>query len=146
MSKAKGKKTVEKAPPPPPPIIFDEFNDISTSVDSVIILLSCSEEPLFLKALHHLDTFASRGVENVRILYDSGIFDRILPHLDSNHRFVRRFAMRLAAGLFALPEVTDTLRENDRLFGEALKNYVSVRSDISIIYDQYNNIMCVYEG
>lgn len=125
MSKAKGKKS-EKAPIPPPPIVFDEFNSEASLVNSVIILMQSSEEPIVLKALYHIDSYASKYADNIKIVYDVGLLNAVLPHLDSNHRFVRRFAMKLAAALFKIDEACCDLRKNDRMFSEAVRNYVTV--------------------
>lgn len=126
-ARSKSKKPAgEKAPVEPPPIIFDEFSAVAELVDSVIILLQSPEQPVVLKALHHLDKFASKFAGNVGILHEHGLLAAIAPYWESNHRFVRRFAMKLAAALFVLPEAREELWMNDQLFAMALKNYIRV--------------------
>lgn len=127
MSKAKG-KIAEPPQTPPPPIVFDALNSSANVVDSVIILSKSHEVPIVLKALHHLDSFASKFAGNVKILYDVGLLEAILLHLNSNHRFVRRFALKLAVAVFEIDEAREGLSGNDRLFEEAVRNYVTVRT------------------
>lgn len=107
-------------------IVFDEFIANANAVDSVILMLDSGEEQLTLNAFYHLDKFAMNYIGNYRELYDRKILPALYRHMESPHRFTRRFAMKILSQMFVVPEAKAELLEHNLCFEVAMRTYTEV--------------------
>lgn len=107
-------------------VVFDEFIANANAIDSVILMLSSDEEQLILKSFYHLDKFAMKYIGNYRELYERKLLPAIFRHIDSPHRFTRRFAMKILSSMFVVPEAKEELLENYVCYDSAMRTYTEV--------------------
>ncbi|KAF7385493.1 hypothetical protein HZH68_013923 [Vespula germanica] len=80
---------------------------------TAILLLQCQENTILLNAAAALSKYATKSQENINILFDLDIVKSILPLIDHEDLFTRRFAAKLLAEMTAVPSVRDFLLESD---------------------------------
>lgn len=107
-------------------IVFDEFITSVNALTSVILILDSDEEQLILKAFYHLDQFATKFVGNYRELYARKILPAIYKHMNSQHRFIRRFAMKILSQMFVVPRAKKELIANDLCYQGAMQTFTEV--------------------
>lgn len=115
-------------------VIFDEFIYDAKQLDTVILLLNSNEDHIILNALHHLDKFAMKFIGNYTLLYDRNIIPSVLRHIESNHRFIRRFAMKILSQLFVVPEAKQELIQNLDLFTISSNTFMQLDDNFLMEY------------
>lgn len=121
--------------------IFDPFTSLASQVDSVVLMLRSTENDLILRALHHLDTYASKFIGNFSILHEHGLLDALYPLLDTDQRFIRRFVLKILSQMFAVPEAADELRLQTELYDVARRNYIE-QDDDNWLVEYAADILC----
>lgn len=116
---------------------FDAFTSQVQFVRSVILMLHSNELQLHLRAFDHLDRYASKFCGNLAILYEHRILAAVWPHLESHHRFIRRFALKTIAQLFVVPEACIEMQlasgKEPSLMSVARRNYIEMDNDEYIV-------------
>lgn len=107
-------------------VVFNEFDFSAQLVETVIQLLASPEEPLVIKALHHLDRFATTYIGHYKVLYEKQILDALLRHLAEGHLFRRRFAWKLMSQMFVVPEARLKIMETGEVFEKAVQAFGQV--------------------
>ncbi|KAL2719417.1 armadillo repeat-containing protein 3 [Vespula squamosa] len=80
---------------------------------TAILLLQCQENTILLNAATALSKYATKSQENIKILFDLDIVKSIIPLINHENIFTRRFAAKLLAEMTAIPFVRDFLLESD---------------------------------
>lgn len=109
-------------------IVFEPFSPVVNQVDTAILLLNSIEDSILLEALRHLDKYGSKRMENCQILYEKHILKLLLRHCESNHLYIRRFAMKLLSQMFGVEQAKDDLLQNLLCFRITVDNYMNVRN------------------
>ncbi|XP_029673212.1 armadillo repeat-containing protein 3 [Formica exsecta] len=84
-------------------------------VESTILLLQSKEKATLLAVIEALSKYANKSKDNVKILFDLGIMNNILPIIEHKDLFTRRFAAKLLVEMMAMPDVTTYLIESNYL-------------------------------
>ncbi|XP_029168824.1 armadillo repeat-containing protein 3 [Nylanderia fulva] len=84
-------------------------------VESTILLLQSEEEATLLAAVEALSKYASKSKDNVRILFDLGVVNNVLPIIKHKDLFIRRFAAKLLVEMTAIPDLTIFFIESNYL-------------------------------
>ncbi|XP_070172101.1 armadillo repeat-containing protein 3, partial [Polyergus mexicanus] len=84
-------------------------------VESTILLLQSKEKATLLAVIETLSKYANKSKDNVKILFDLGIVNNILPIIEHKDLFIRRFAAKLLVEMMAMPDVTIYLIESNYL-------------------------------
>ncbi|XP_046833129.1 armadillo repeat-containing protein 3-like [Vespa crabro] len=92
---------------------FDPLNLDVKYPDTAILLLQCQENTILLNAAAALSKYATKSDENIRILFDLDIVKNIIPLINHEDLFTRRFAAKLLAEMMAIQSVKDFLLESD---------------------------------
>ncbi|RLU20744.1 hypothetical protein DMN91_007357 [Ooceraea biroi] len=93
-------------------------------INTAISLLQSKEEPILLAAVEALSKYASKSKDNIKILFDLDVVSKVLPVIEHEHLFIRRFAAKLLAEMIAVPDVMINLIESDYVghFAKLLTN------------------------
>ncbi|XP_024937050.1 armadillo repeat-containing protein 3 isoform X1 [Cephus cinctus] len=78
---------------------------------TAVLLLQCQENSVLIAAVAALSKFASKAQENLEILFECGILEKIVPLMNHEDTFTRRFASKLLAEMAAIPLVRNVLLE-----------------------------------
>lgn len=62
-------------------------------VESTILLLQSKEKATLLAVIEALSKYANKSKDNVKILFDLGIINNILPIIEHKDLFTRRFVL-----------------------------------------------------
>lgn len=113
--------------------IFEELNSNVKSVKTVVLLLNSPEENLVLNAFHHLDKFAMQFAGNLTILYDLNILEAIFQHFESQHRFIRRFAMKILSQILIVKAALKEVLQNEHCFNTVVRTFIEVTIPIGFL-------------
>ncbi|KMQ94440.1 armadillo repeat-containing protein 3-like protein [Lasius niger] len=83
--------------------------------ESTILLLQSKEKATLLAAMEALSKYASKSKDNVKILFDLGIMNNVLPIIEHKDLFTQRFAAKLLVEMIAVPDVTTYFIESNYL-------------------------------
>ncbi|XP_050461481.1 armadillo repeat-containing protein 3 isoform X2 [Cataglyphis hispanica] len=84
-------------------------------VEETILLLQSKEKTTLLAVIEALSKYASKSKDNVKILFDLGIVNNILPILEHEDLFVRRFAAKFLIEMMTVPDMTTYFIESNYL-------------------------------
>ncbi|XP_076670799.1 armadillo repeat-containing protein 3 [Andrena cerasifolii] len=92
---------------------------------TAILLLQCQEQPVLLAAAAALAKYGSKAQGNLQILFDLEIVNSVIPLIEHEDLFTRRFAAKLLAEMVSIPNVHTFLLESNHYvphFTEVLAN------------------------
>lgn len=69
------------------------FLSEAKDVESTILLLQSKERATLLGAIEALSKYASKSKDNVKILFELGIVNNVLPIVEHKDLFIRRFVL-----------------------------------------------------
>ncbi|KAI4502499.1 hypothetical protein M0802_002411 [Mischocyttarus mexicanus] len=92
---------------------FDSLNLEVKYPGTAILLLQCQENTILLNAAAALSKYATKSQENINLLFDLNIVKSIIPLINHQDLFTRRFAAKLLAEMTAIPYVRNFLLESD---------------------------------
>nr|XP_033342609.1 armadillo repeat-containing protein 3-like [Megalopta genalis] len=78
---------------------------------TAILLLKCQEQPGLLAAAAALSKYGSKAKENLEVLFDLDIVESVIPLIEHEDLFIRRFAAKLLAEMILIPNVRNFLLE-----------------------------------
>lgn len=79
---------------------------------TAILLLQCQEQPVLLAAATALAKFGRKAQGNLEVLFDLAIVDSVMPLIEHEDLFTRRFATMLLAEMTVIPNVRNFLLES----------------------------------
>ncbi|XP_076634549.1 armadillo repeat-containing protein 3-like [Colletes latitarsis] len=80
---------------------------------TAILLLQCQEQPILLAAAAALSKYGSKSQGNLEILFDLEIVSNVIPLIDHDDLFTRRFAAKLLAEMVFIPNVCNFLLDSN---------------------------------
>ncbi|XP_076291892.1 armadillo repeat-containing protein 3 [Lasioglossum baleicum] len=80
---------------------------------TAILLLKCQEQPVLLAAAAALSKYGSKTKENLEVLFDLDIVESVIPLIEHEDLFIRRFAAKLLAEMILIPNVRNFLVESN---------------------------------
>ncbi|KAH0945053.1 hypothetical protein HN011_002424 [Eciton burchellii] len=92
---------------------FDPALPNTKDVNVAVSLLQRKEESILLTVVEALSKYASKSKNNVEILFNLDILSNLLPIIEHEDMFVRRFATKLLVEMISLPDVISHLIESD---------------------------------
>ncbi|KAL6424678.1 hypothetical protein ACFW04_009977 [Cataglyphis niger] len=84
-------------------------------VEETILLLQSKEKTTLLAVIEALSKYASKSKDNVKILFDLGIMNNILPIIEHEDLFIRRFAAKFLIEMMTVPDMTTYFIESNYL-------------------------------
>ncbi|XP_011706005.1 PREDICTED: armadillo repeat-containing protein 3 isoform X2 [Wasmannia auropunctata] len=94
---------------------FNLFISEAKDAETVILLLQSENKSTLLAAVEALSKYASKSKDNAKILFHLGIVNNILPIIEHEDIYIRRFAGKLLTEMIAVPDVKNYLIESDRI-------------------------------
>lgn len=70
---------------------FDPFPFEAKDAETAVLLLQSKEKPVVLAAVEALSKYGKKSEDNMRILFDLGVVNSILPIINHEDLFIRRF-------------------------------------------------------
>lgn len=129
------------ATPAKEPFLFDPFASLASQVDSVVLMLRSTENDLILRALRHLDTYASKYIGNFAVLHEHQLLPALYPLLATDQRFARRFAFKILSQMLSIPEAADEMRASHELYEAARRNYIE-QDDDNWLIEYSADVLC----
>ncbi|XP_033208166.1 armadillo repeat-containing protein 3 isoform X2 [Belonocnema kinseyi] len=120
---------------------FDPLNLELTQPDTAILLLKCKEKPIVIAAASALSSFAAKSKDNLDELFDLEIVESIIPLIDHEDIFTRRFATKLLAQMATITGVTYYLLQSDKY----LSNFIKILTNNSDAFMQEFSSLIVAE-
>lgn len=108
-------KKVKKEAEAPPKDVFDPLSVESKKAQTVVLMLDSPEDEILIKACEALYKFAEKCDENRAMLLELGALERLLKHISSEEKTVRRNAVMVLGVLSTHPDVRRALRKSDCL-------------------------------
>ncbi|EGI59268.1 Armadillo repeat-containing protein 3, partial [Acromyrmex echinatior] len=81
--------------------------------ETAILLLQSENKFALLTAIQSLSKYANKSKDNAKILFDLGIVNNVLPIIEHEDIFVRRFAGKLLTEMAVVPDVINDLIESN---------------------------------
>ncbi|XP_071838441.1 armadillo repeat-containing protein 3-like [Apostichopus japonicus] len=108
-------KKVKKEAEAPPKDVFDPLAVESKKAQTVVLMLDSPEDEILIKACEALYKFAEKCDENRAMLLELGAVERLLKHITSEEKTVRRNSVMVLGVLSTHPDVRRALRKSDCL-------------------------------
>ncbi|XP_023290284.1 armadillo repeat-containing protein 3 [Orussus abietinus] len=85
------------------------------------LLLHCEEQPVLVSAVAALAKFGTKGYDNLETLFDLEILESVMPLIEHEDVFTRRFATKLLAEMAAVPAVKNYLLDSENYIPHFLR-------------------------
>lgn len=108
----------------------EEIALTSSQIATMVLLLSSTETDRNLGAIHYLDQYANESDENCENLFQNAVLEPVLLHLLSPNRFIRRFALRIVAKMFAVSTARAEIECKSRILDDVRCNYTDHEDDV----------------
>ncbi|XP_018313706.1 uncharacterized protein, partial [Mycetomoellerius zeteki] len=93
-------------------LIHSSISD-TKDAETAILLLQSENKFALLAAVQSLSKYASKSKDNAKILFHLGIVNNVLPVIEHEDIFVRRFAGKLLTEMTAVPDIINDLIESN---------------------------------
>ncbi|XP_036143414.1 uncharacterized protein LOC105837002 [Monomorium pharaonis] len=109
---------------------YSLFRSISEAKDAktAVLLLQSADKSILLAIVEALSKYASKSKDNAKILFNFGVINNILPIIEHEDTYIRRFAGKLLTEVIAVPNVTSYFIESD--YVEYLVKLLMTEKDI----------------
>jgi len=88
---------------------FSKYNSfhssISEDMETAILLLQSEDKSTLLAAIEALSKYASKSKDNAKLLFHLGIVNNVLPILEHEDIFIRRFVQKLICSIDTIKNI-----------------------------------------
>ncbi|XP_049776946.1 armadillo repeat-containing protein 3-like [Schistocerca cancellata] len=108
---------------------FDAVIFEGKSLETCMLVLKSTEDPVIIKALSSINNYAVKAVENLQKLYTVGLIEILFPLIQHNDIYVKRFSTKIIAEMCSVEDAKNFLissGEHVNLFMEMLQKDTDV--------------------